>query len=151
MTPRIIESDGDIFDSGCTALVSPVDAVTGAQGKGLALEFKKRWPERCEAYRQECRAGRVEPGAVIVDSGAKPWILFAATKRHWREASTLSYVRACLREIAFVVRSEHISSIAIPALGCGLGGLSWSVVREDILCAVERMTPCERVVIYGSK
>lgn len=154
MTPRIIESDGNIFDSGCTALVSPVDAVTGAQGKGLALEFKRRWPERCAEYREQCTLGRMTAGRLFANMNGEPFIWFAATKRHWREPSTLDYVRTCLVSIDNALRYYKgvyvIRDIAIPALGCGLGSLRWSDVRPLILDAAARMQ-CERVVIYGPK
>jgi O-acetyl-ADP-ribose deacetylase (regulator of RNase III) len=150
VTPRIVESTGSIFESGCAALVSPVDAATGAQGKGLALEFKRRWPERCAEYRRMARSGCVNAGSVYTQRSSDPIILFAATKGHWREPSYITHVRLCLCRIIDAVAEYNIRDIALPALGCGLGGLSWSVVREDILCAAARMQ-CQRVVIYGPK
>ena len=150
MTPRIVESDGSIFDSDCAALVNPVDAVTGAQGKGLALEFKRRWPERCEAYRKLARGGGMSAGGVRADMSAEPAILFTATKLHWSGVSTIKIVRWCLWGIGDAVSEFGIASVAIPALGCGLGSLRWDEVRPLILDATARMQ-CERVVIYGPK
>lgn len=155
MTPRIVESDGSIFDPGCAALVSPVDAATGAQGKGLALEFKRRWPERCVEYWRRCVAGNMRPGGVMLDESSKPIILFAATKRHWREPSRIEWVRGCLEWIVQwteveAATEDGVQSIALPALGCGLGSLSWESVRPLILDAAARMQ-CERVVVYGPK
>jgi O-acetyl-ADP-ribose deacetylase (regulator of RNase III) len=147
--PEIVESTGSIFDSACTALVSPVDAATGAQGKGLALLFKRRWPERCEQYRRACRTGAVSAGHVTASTG-RPLILFAATKRHWKEPSRITYVRECLDSIVYAVWAHRAESIAIPALGCGLGSLDWSDVRPLMLDTAKRMQ-CERVVIYGPK
>ena len=149
MTPRIIESDGDIFASGCAALVSPVDAATGAQGKGLALEFKRRWPDRCDQYRRVCKTGAVAAGYVTASVGA-PLILFAATKRHWKEPSRITYVRECLDSIVYAVWAHRVESIALPALGCGLGSLRWADVRPLMLDAAKRML-CECVMIYGPK
>lgn len=154
MTPRIIESDGDIFASGCAALVSPVDAATGAQGKGLAKLFAQRWPERCAEYREQCRLGRMLPGRVFANMWGEPYIWFAATKRHWRESSRLEYVQKCLVCISNALVHMNtvyvIRDIAIPALGCGEGGLNWDDVRPLMLDAAARMQ-CERVVIYGPK
>jgi O-acetyl-ADP-ribose deacetylase (regulator of RNase III) len=149
--PEIIESDGSIFESGCAALVNPVDAVTGAQGKGLALAFKQRWPERCAAYRDMCLRGVTRAGGVEVSYGQEdPVILFAATKHHWRERSTIKYVRLCLAEIVRIVNDDGIPSIALPALGCGEGGLPWDEIRPRTIYAAQQMR-CERVVIYGPK
>jgi O-acetyl-ADP-ribose deacetylase (regulator of RNase III) len=148
--PRIIESDGDIFTSGCAALVSPVDAVTGAQGKGLAKLFAQRWPDRCAVYRDICRGGGMSAGEVSLDASGDPWILFAATKRHWREPSTIAYVESCLHGLMQWTIRVTIRDIALPALGCGLGSLDWGDVRPMMLDAASRMQ-CERVVIYGPK
>jgi O-acetyl-ADP-ribose deacetylase (regulator of RNase III) len=150
VTPHIVESDGSIFDSGCTALVSPVDAVTGAQGKGLALEFRRRWPERCAMYRQECIAGHMSGGGVYLDWAEDPALIFAATKQHWRKVSDASLVASCLLGIERIVNRYGVRSVAIPALGCGLGNLSWRDVRPLMLDAAARMQ-CERVAIYGPK
>jgi O-acetyl-ADP-ribose deacetylase (regulator of RNase III) len=149
VTPHIVESDGSIFDSGCYALVSPVDC-TGAQGKGLALEFKQRWPERCAEFKRRARNGWVKPGSVHADWYGSEIILYAATKAHYREPSRVEWVDSCLREIVSVVDKNRIFSVAIPALGCGLGSLRWEQVRPLILDAAARMQ-CERVVVYGPK
>lgn len=146
--PEIISSTGDIFKSGCEALVNPVDAVTGAQGKGLAAAFKRRWPDRCRAYRDACLEGRMCAGDVMLDDDGEPLILFAATKGHWRSPSRLEWVRGCLDRIVSWTEVEEIASIGIPALGCGLGGLAWTDVRPLIMAAAERMR-CERVVVFA--
>lgn len=150
MIPSIVESDGSIFDSGCAALVSPVDAATGAQRKGLALEFKRRWPERCAAYKRVAKSGWMQAGGVHIEWGSDPAIIFAATKGHWRDLSCIVHVRECMHRIVALVARYGIESVAIPALGCGQGGLPWEPVRDEILCAAARMQ-CVRVVIYGPK
>jgi O-acetyl-ADP-ribose deacetylase (regulator of RNase III) len=145
--PEVIVTSGDIFASGCYALVSPVDAATGAQGKGLALEFKKRWPERCAEYKRRANNGWVKPGDVYADWYGNEIIFFAATKAHYRDPSRIEWVVSCLREIEYVVSVNRIFSIALPALGCGLGSLSWTDVRPLILDAATRMQ-CDVVKIY---
>lgn len=144
--PEIIVTSGDIFESGCYALVSPVDC-TGAQGKGLALEFRRRWPERCAAYRRDCQRGRVRAGQVVCNDREHPIVLFAATKQHYRESSEIAYVKECLDGIEWWTRAIGVQSVAIPALGCGLGSLSWTDVRPLMLDAAARMQ-CDVVKIY---
>lgn len=150
MTPQIVEPDGSIFDSGCAALVNPVDAMTGAQGKGLALEFKRRWPESAAEYRRHAQSGRMHPGGLFIDARNGLFILYTATKRHWRNPSSVVWVKRALEEIVVWLSTVEIESIAIPALGCGLGSLSWRDVRPLILDAAKWMQ-CARVVIYGPK
>lgn len=114
---------GSIFDSKAEVLVCPVNCV-GVMGKGLALEFKRRDPVMFRWYNEECKANRFKPGMCYMWQGT--WL--ATTKLHWREKSKHCWVGNSLREIAMCVRSAHISSIAIPQLGCGCGGLDWDEV-----------------------
>jgi len=146
----IIESDGDIFASGCEALVNPVDC-TGAQGAGLAKEFKRRWPATAQLYRGHCRRRRTYPGGVWWHQREQaPQILFAATKALWKDPSELPWIELCLENITLHVSVGNFHSIAIPAIGCGLGELRWPDVRPLILAAAQRMT-CERVMVFGPK
>lgn len=145
--PEIIVTSGNIFESGCEALVNPVDAVTGAQGKGLAAAFKRRYPATCAVYRDfACRSGSAQPGGIWC-AKADVWLVFAATKDHWRSPSRLEWVRCCLDRIVDWTEVEQIDSIAIPALGCGLGRADWAAVRPMILDTAKRMT-CDVVKVY---
>ena len=123
---------GDIFAQKAEALVNPVNCV-GVMGRGLALEFKKRFPHNFQAYRAACGRGEVQPGILLVsDSGTEEprYIINLPTKRHWRDRSMLPDVDAGLRALAQRMEEERIGSAALPALGCGLGGLPWPAVRE---------------------
>jgi len=119
---------GSIFDSSAAVLVCPVNCV-GVMGKGLALEFKKRFPEECARYMRLGKAGCHRPGDVYWDctGDGDKWFAFAMTKKHWRDPSKLTWVDMCLENIACAARSDR-SSIAIPQLGCGCGGLDWAEV-----------------------
>lgn len=122
--------EGSIFDSGAQALVNPVNTV-GVMGKGLALEFKNRFFDNFIVYKSACDKGELRAGEVLV-FGGNPLILNAATKGHWRNPSDLNDVEMCLFNIRYEIYGRNISSIAIPALGCGLGGLIWPDVKSMI-------------------
>lgn len=120
---------GDIFTSRMRTLVNPVNCV-GVMGKGLALQFKNRYPEMFEDYRARCFSLQVKPGKpYIYKHAADRWILNFSTKRHWRDASPLEDIDDGLD--AFIARYQEwrIDSIAFPPLGCGCGGLAWHDVR----------------------
>lgn len=125
---------GDIFGSGAEALVNPVNCV-GVMGAGLALKFKERWPENYKAYAAKCRGGRLKPGRVLVYTTGLPhpphpkYIINIPTKNHWRDSSRLKYVSLGLDGLVKAVSALGIRSVALPALGCGLGGLDWETVR----------------------
>lgn len=122
--------EGSIFDSGAQALVNPVNTV-GVMGKGLALEFKNRFFDNFIVYKSACDKGELRVGEVLV-FGDSPLIINAATKGHWRNPSDLNDVEMCLFNIRYEIYDRNISSIALPALGCGLGGLIWSDVKSMI-------------------
>ncbi len=119
---------GDIFQSDARALVNPVNCV-GVMGKGLALQFKQKFPANFQAYAAACKQGQVQPSRMHVHEEDGKTIVNFPTKRHWRDPSRLPDVEAGIRDLALVIRERGIESIAIPALGSGLGGLDWRRVR----------------------
>jgi O-acetyl-ADP-ribose deacetylase (regulator of RNase III) len=125
---------GDLFDSGVEALVNPVNCA-GVMGAGLAAQFRRRFPANFSAYVDACRRGVLRPGRVFVfDTGcALPrWIVNFPTKDHWRDGSRIEFIAMGLVDLLRAIREHGIGTIAIPALGCGLGGLSWSEVKPRI-------------------
>lgn len=135
-----------MFASGAEAIINPVNCV-GVMGKGLALAFKQRHPANFRSYKQACAAGELEPGRLlIVETGqVQPRLIINfPTKRHWRAKSRLDDVETGLRTLKSEVQRLSISSLAIPALGAGLGGLDWA----DVRAAIEReLTGLEDVEI----
>lgn len=119
---------GDLFSSQAQVLVNTVNCV-GVMGKGVAQTFKQRYPAMFEDYAARCRAGRMligEPYLYHDASGA--WILNFPTKRHWRSPSRIADIEAGLDYLVAHLDKWNIHSIALPPLGCGNGGLSWTEV-----------------------
>ncbi len=126
------ERQGSIFNAPCRVLVNPVNC-EGIMGKGLALEFKQRFPDAFESYRQACVRKELKPGALHdfwLEGGRR--IVHFPTKTLWRSPSKMAYIEAGLPVLVEWVQMNAIESIAIPALGCGLGGLSWHAVKQRI-------------------
>jgi O-acetyl-ADP-ribose deacetylase (regulator of RNase III) len=125
----------NLLDADVEALVNTVNTV-GVMGKGLALQFKRRFPSNFEVYAAACGRGEVQVGRMLVvkiEGLADPrFIINFPTKKHWRDPSRLEYVRAGLVALISEVKARNIRSIAIPPLGCGNGGLAWSEVRPLI-------------------
>lgn len=119
---------GNIFDSKATTLVNTINCV-GVMGKGIALEFKKRYPAMFDEYVELCGKGMVKPGKpyYYADLCGTSIINFP-TKDNWRSPSRLSYIVDGLNWFRENYQELGITSIAFPPLGCGNGGLEWSVV-----------------------
>lgn len=119
---------GNLFDSKAQVLVNPVN-LNGIMGKGLALEFKKRYPEMFERYRELCKKRKFLPGQLWLYKGSDPWILNFPTKISWCDASDLKLIEKGLIKFRATYESKGITSIAFPKLGCGCGGLDWKEVQ----------------------
>jgi O-acetyl-ADP-ribose deacetylase (regulator of RNase III) len=122
---------GNLFDSKAQTLVNTVNCV-GVMGKGVALAFKERFPAMFEHYRALCERGEIQPGVLTLYTDTVPWVINFPTKRHWRGRSRLDDIEAGLITLARRYKEWGVESVAMPALGCGHGGLNWSEVRPLI-------------------
>lgn len=146
----IERTQGNILKADAEALVNTVNCI-GFMGKGIALQFKKAYPQNFAAYHKACNAGEVQPGRMfIVDlhSMLNPkYVVNFPTKRHWRADSRYEDIESGLEALVAEVRQRGIQSIAIPPLGCGLGGLDWHEVRPMIERAFAAL-PGVRVLLF---
>ena len=147
-------SDGDIFAAGCEALVNPVNCL-GVMGAGLALEVRRRFRDACGPYIEACQQGALMPGGVVIahrDAGNPPrYVLHVATKMHWRVVSRLSWVGQGLDGVAGIARTMRLRSVAVPALGCGRGGLEWKHVQHQIEAYLGEVEEVEWIVFPPQK
>lgn len=119
---------GDLFESQAQTLVNAVNCV-GVMGKGIALEFKKRFPEMYQDYVLRCKRKEVHLGhPYLYQATSFPWILNFPTKNHWRSESTLESITQGLEYLSSHYQGWGIASLAVPALGAGQGKLDWKVV-----------------------
>jgi O-acetyl-ADP-ribose deacetylase (regulator of RNase III) len=124
-----------IFDSKAQVITNPVNCV-GVMGAGLAKEFKFRYPSMFEDYKRRCSQGIVMPGLPYLWQENDAKILNFPTKRHWKDPSILADIDNGLLYIKENYAKLGISSLALPKLGCGLGGLDWKVVYPLILSSI---------------
>ena len=140
---------GDILTEAAEALVNTVNCV-GVMGRGVALQFKRAFPENFKAYAARCKHDEMRPGHVFVfETGAMVpprYIINFPTKRHWRGKSRLEDIESGLESLAGEIRSRGIRSIAIPPLGSGLGGLHWPQVRARMEAALSVLDDVEIVI-----
>ncbi len=130
---------GDIFISQAQTLVNAVNCA-GVMGKGLALAFKQRFPEMYANYVARCKAQQVRLGEpYLFRRAVSPWIVNFPTKYHWRSASCPEDIEAGLVYLQQHYLEWGISSLAVPALGCGLGGLDWETMRPILTAHLARL------------
>ena len=122
---------GNIFNSSCEFLVNPVNCV-GVMGKGLALEFKNKYPLNFEIYKKACDNASFNIGNLLIVPVDNKFIVNFPTKKHWRNKSDLEFIKIGLEELKIAIKDFNIKSIALPKLGCGLGGLDWNEVFDLI-------------------
>jgi O-acetyl-ADP-ribose deacetylase (regulator of RNase III) len=141
--------EGDILAADVEALVNTVNCV-GVMGRGVALQFKRAYPANFKAYAAACRREEVQPGRMFVfDRGelTNPrYVINFPTKVHWRGRSRIEYIETGLDALVNEVKELAISSIAIPPLGSGLGGLDWAEVRPLIERALDQIPEVEALV-----
>ncbi len=141
---------GNILEADAEALINTVNSV-GVMGQGLALQFRKAFPENYEAYRKAAMRGEVYPGRMFIHATGRmvnpKLIVNFPTKRHWKKPSSLEDIWIGLVALVEDVKRLGIRSIALPPLGCGLGGLNWKDVRPLIVQAFEEL-PAVHVMLY---
>lgn len=140
---------GDIFESGCEALVNCVNCIS-IMGAGLAYQFKKKFPQMNVDYIKTCKEGKLRPGIMHVwenPAGNPKYIINFPTKDDL-SPSKLEYITSGLEALKDVVESKGIKSIAIPGIGCGLGGLAWGVVKTHIENFADSLPEDVKVTIY---
>jgi len=141
---------GDILSADAEALVNTVNCV-GVMGRGIALQFRKAFPENFKAYETACKRKELRPGKMLLYetgllSGPR-FIINFPTKRHWKGKSRLQDIETGLDALVKEIAGRNIRSVAVPPLGCGLGGLDWGVVQPKILQAFHAI-PDVRVLLF---
>ncbi len=116
------EFRGNIFNSKAEALVNTVNCV-GVMGKGIALEFRRRYPAMFQEYKRVCDRQMLRPGQILPYQKQRPWILNFAIKDEWRRPSKLVWIETCLRKFVAAYPEWQLRSVAFPWMGAMNGGL----------------------------
>ena len=129
-------TSGNILDSSAEALVNTVNTV-GVMGKGIALQFRQAFPHNFNIYKQACLNGHLTTGTVLAVKDrelllGERLIINFPTKQHWKMPSRYEYIESGLIALVACLINNTVKSLAIPALGCGNGGLEWQKVKPMI-------------------
>ncbi|SDF30444.1 O-acetyl-ADP-ribose deacetylase (regulator of RNase III), contains Macro domain [Mucilaginibacter pineti] len=140
----ITYTTGDLLADTAPAVVNTVNTV-GVMGKGIALQFREAFPENYNQYKRACRNGKLRIGGLLAVRDCnllygERLIINLPTKTHWRLPSEYSYIETGLTALRNFIIAKRLTALALPALGCGNGGLDWSQVKEIIeqrLCGLD--------------
>ena len=145
----ILYVKGNLFNSPAQVLVNTVNTV-GVMGKGVALEFKRLYPEMYKQYRALCEAGQFDIGLLWLYKSSNKWVLNFPTKKHWRNPSRVEYIEAGLQKFVATYVEMGIHSIAFPPLGCGNGQLDFEQQVQPLMHRYLRNLPID-IFIYPEK
>lgn len=142
---------GDLFEADVDAIVNTVNCV-GVMGKGLALAVKRRYPEAYREYVIACVAGKLDIGKVLtyeIPEGRHRFLIHVPTKKHWQFPSKMPWIQKGVRALITELQARQIKSVAVPALGCGEGGLRWESVAPLIWQLFQAYAPDIDLVLYA--
>ena len=124
--------EGDIFSLKGVSSYAHGCNCAGAMGKGIALQFRNRYPAMYKEYKLLCQCGRFNPGDVFDFNYGEGYVYNLATQVSWRTQAKIEYIRKALNMMCKLAVSQNVKSIALPAIGAGLGGLHWDEVKVVI-------------------
>lgn len=149
----LIFKQGNLLEEQTEALVNTVNCV-GVMGKGIALQFKQAYPENFRQYEKACRGKEVQPGQMFTVSTGRllnpKYIINFPTKRHWKNKSKIEDIKSGLSALVKEVQRLGITSIAIPPLGCGNGGLNWQDVKPLIETTLAQLSNVQVIIFEPS-
>lgn len=138
---------GDILESSAECLVNTVNC-EGYMGKGIAYQFKLRFPLNNKKYQKACKDGSLRIGTLHYLKEDGKWIVNFPTKDKWREKSKIEYIHTGLTELIKLLPNLNVRSLAIPPLGCGNGGLNWNDVKPIITSYLTQFADSMDIFVY---
>jgi O-acetyl-ADP-ribose deacetylase (regulator of RNase III) len=133
------ELKGSIFSTKAQALVNTVNCV-GVMGKGIALEFRRRYPEMFKEYLYICEKGELQPGQILPYREEERWIINFAIKNDWKQPSKVKWIESCLKEFVSRYRDMGIKSAAFPWMGAMNGGISIEIIKKNMRNYLSNLT-----------
>ncbi|MGE7923373.1 type II toxin-antitoxin system antitoxin DNA ADP-ribosyl glycohydrolase DarG [Viridibacillus arvi] len=143
----IIYTTGDLLKSDANALVNTVNC-EGYMGKGIAYQFKKHFPENNKDYVRACKSDQLEIGKLHYTFEREKLIINFPTKNKWRAKSKMEYIEKGLDALIILINQLKITSVALPPLGSGNGGLPWGEVKHLIEQKLKDVSSFIDVYIY---
>lgn len=122
--------DGDIFATKGLKAYAHGCNCAGAMGKGIAVDFKKRWFKMYQEYKNKCKLGDFQTGDVFVWEEDENIVFNLGTQKTWRTKATLDAISSSVSKMITIAESKKLETVAMPRVGAGLGGLKWEDVKS---------------------
>lgn len=132
---RYIEK-GDIFRIDGVRNYAHGCNCAGAMGKGIAVQFKDKYPDMYLKYKQLCKDEKFCPGDVFDYDYGNGHIYNLGTQVTWRTRAKIEYVEKAIVKMLEFANRDNVTAIALPAIGAGLGGLKW----EDVKIVLDKVS-----------
>lgn len=139
---------GNIFDANADALVNTVNC-EGYMGKGIAYQFKVRFPQNNDRYKEACKKGEFKIGSILTTKESDKLIINFPTKDKWRKKSEYEFIESGMQQLISLLPQLQINSIAFPPLGCGNGGLDWGVVKDILINYLKEFEGDYNIILYA--
>lgn len=136
------EVKGNLFNTKAQALVNTVNCV-GVMGKGIALEFKRRYPTMFNEYQYKCKKGELRPGTIYTYSNNNVLILNFVIKDDWKQPSRVQWIESCLNEFITLYKNREIKSVAFPWIGAMNGGIPLNIIKDTMRRYLSKLTDVE--------
>lgn len=133
-------SKGDIFSLKDVSSFAHGCNCAGAMGKGIALQFRQKFPQMYYEYKLLCKKGIFVPGDVFDFDYGNGHIYNLATQLTWRTKAKIEFIQTSMLKMLELATSEQVSKIAMPTIGAGLGGLIWTDVK-NVICDISNIYP----------
>lgn len=143
--------EGDIFALDGVNSYAHGCNCAGAMGKGIALQFRNRFPEMYREYKFLCLTKQYNPGDVFDYDYGEGHIYNLATQQTWRSGAKIEYIEASLNKMMEIATLHNVRAIAMPAIGAGLGGLKWDDVKTVIDTVAAAFTDVNLYVVETYK
>jgi len=138
---------GDVFADETTTAYAHGCNCAGAMGKGIAVQFKKRWPKMYQEYRRLCLSNEFVPGDVFVWEESGKTVFNMGTQRTWRAKASIPAIEKAVSTMVKMAEERGLEYVVLPQIGAGLGGLKWVTIRsvlESIAASTDvRLIVCE--------
>lgn len=138
---------GNLFESEAECLINTVNC-EGFMGKGIAYQFKLKYPNNNKDYVKACKNHSLTIGKLHYFKEDGKLIINFPTKDKWRQKSKIEYIESGLTALVELIPSLDVKSFAIPPLGCGNGGLEWHVVKDILIQKLEQLSTNYDFIIY---